>query len=421
MPRYRIEPLDEYMRIQEKSNDHQIRAVIVFKSHLNLDALRRSLKRSFDIIPVLGSKYVRTARNSYWDNSTVNYSGDDYFTLKNGTFSNKKLMSMLRRIPDQYSGPQLSAIVFRQTGNDILCIVVNHMVFDASGVKSYIYLLSQLYTQEEGGRGLRTPAINPERRLSVLLKNIGLMDKLKILFQKKNIDINKEKPLLKKENDEVAPRLFLRKIDNLKYKRIRSFCKKHEITVNDFMIALFSKALYDVNEYVGDEQLTLYTMIDLRQYDGNHSVSPFGNFSSMASIRLKHQEKDFFDLAKEINTKTGLMKSRRSGLKNVILLNMMHGFLSRNIFEYIFSKFVSSLNISTTNLGVIDKERLHWGGCAIDDAYMITSIKNQPAVQLTFSTYNDCMTLSTFGRYSSGNKKTIGKIFESFDDVLSNI
>ncbi len=420
MPRYRIEPLDEYMRIQEKSNDHQIRAVLVFKSHLNLNALKRSLKRSFDIIPVLGSKYVRTARNSYWDNSTVNYSGDDYFTLKNGTFSNKKLMSMLRRIPDQYSGPQLSAIVFRQTGNDILCIVVNHMVFDASGVKSYIYLLSELYTQEERGRGLRTPAINPERRLSVLLKNIGLMDKLKILLQK-NIDINKEKPLLKKENDEVAPRLFLRKIDNLKYKRIRSFCKKHEITVNDFMIALFSKALYDVNEYAGDEQLTLYTMIDLRQYDKNNSVSPFGNFSSMASIQLKHREKNFLDLAKEINTKTGLMKSRHSGLKNVILLNMMHGIFSRNIFEHIFSKLISSLNISTTNLGVIDKERLHWGDCAIDDAYMITSVKNQPAVQLTFSTYDDRMTLSTFGRYSSSNKKTIGKIFESFDDVLSNI
>jgi NRPS condensation-like uncharacterized protein len=420
MPRYRIEPLDEYMRIQEKSNDHQIRAVMVFKSHLNLDALRRSLKRSFDIIPVLGSKYVKTSRNSYWDNSTVNYSEDDYFVIKNETFSDKKLISVLGKIPDQYSGPQLSATVFRQPGNDILCIVVNHMVFDASGVKSYIYLLSELYTREERGRGLRPPAINPERRLSVLLKNIGLMDKLRILLQK-NIDINREKPLLKKEQDEASPQLFLLKIDSLKFNRIKSFCKKHEITINDFMLALFSRALFEVNEYARDEQLTLYTMIDLRQYDKNNSVSPFGNFSSMASIQLKYQDKNFFDLAREINVKTGLMKSRRSGLKNVILLNMLHGFLSRNTFEYIFSKFVSSLNVSTTNLGIIDKERLHWGKCPIDDAYMITSVKNQLAVQLTFSTYNDNMTLSMFGRYSSSNKKTIGKIFESFDDVLSSI
>jgi NRPS condensation-like uncharacterized protein len=53
----RVETLDEYIRLQQVANDHQVRAVIWFEGHLDLDRLRRCVDETLARIPVLGSRY----------------------------------------------------------------------------------------------------------------------------------------------------------------------------------------------------------------------------------------------------------------------------------------------------------------------------------------------------------------------------
>jgi NRPS condensation-like uncharacterized protein len=62
MTHYKVELLDDYIRLRVKNNDHHIRAVLYLKSHIDIEKLKLAVKKSLHIVPVLGSKYVTTTR-----------------------------------------------------------------------------------------------------------------------------------------------------------------------------------------------------------------------------------------------------------------------------------------------------------------------------------------------------------------------
>ena len=57
----------------------------------------------------------------------------------------------------------------------------------------------------------------------------------------------------------------------------------------------------------------------------------------------------------------------------------------------------------------------------MNDAYIVAALKNEPALQLTFSTFNDTMTLSLFGNYSAKNKVLISKIVDSCRKTIAEV
>jgi NRPS condensation-like uncharacterized protein len=417
MRKYKVELLDEYIRFQEGSNDHQIRAVIAFNFHLNIATLKTAILKSFTLIPILKSKYVNGAGKVYWDYLGNKYEEDQYFHLFEGD-SETNLELALRKTPDQYAGPQLYVSVIRQSHNDVLCIVVNHMVFDGSGFKSYLYLLSKLYTNgnttvNESGK---LESIN--RNVYSILKNIKFTTRLRMLFQKSKTG-QIQRNLLIDDDARTSPYLFRFTISSPGYHHLKNYCEVQEISVNDYILTVFYKTLFEVNEYQYNEMLTMTMMIDARRYDFYNILSPFCNASSMKDIQLKFTNQSFDELSKEINTLTRGIKLQYPGVKNLILLKTARSLLPKTVFDSILKNRITSINLSTTNLGIIDHQALDFGDGAIKDAYIVTALKNQPGVQFTFSTFHDQMTISVYGNYSESNINILENVFKKMKEIIS--
>jgi len=384
MAKYKVEMLDDYIRLRTKNNDHQIRAVLNFKSHIEIGKLKEAVKKSLHIIPILGSKYVEAGQKHYWESPSVSYDDTDYFTLIAEYPSNKMLTYVLAETPDQHVGPQLKVTVFRQPENDIVCIVFNHMVCDGSGFKSYLYLLSVLYADQNVEINEMIHATQMERSVGLILKSLSLKDKLHIFLQKDNHTDkeNEIKVVLQEDENKRKPELFLLKIDAVTLNCIKSFCHAQRITVNDFMLALYYKALFEIHAVPVNSKLTMDTMIDLRRYDTNRLIYPFSNFSSSMRIQVMNKEQSFPVLATEINHITRRLKSQYPGLKSIELLTIIYKLFNRSHFENTLIKRTNSLGVSSSNVGIIDKTKLLFGDIGLSDAYMVTALKNPPALMI---------------------------------------
>jgi NRPS condensation-like uncharacterized protein len=122
-----IEMLDECMHLQSVSNDHQIRAIIRFKSHLDLEILKKSVMITLERIPLLGCMYVRKRNKRYWQRKE--FISDDYIRIHTFESLDTNHVDILAEIPNKL-GLQILLRVFQNNVRDLLVATVNHMVFD---------------------------------------------------------------------------------------------------------------------------------------------------------------------------------------------------------------------------------------------------------------------------------------------------
>lgn len=418
MSGYPVEMLDEYIRLQEATNDHQIRAVIRFGGRLDIGRFEMAVRESLGYAPILACKYVTTEGEARWESASFPWERLFRVVPAKGDADGPadsieaELIDHLKVTAD-VAGPQIVVQVL-QGERDTVVITVNHMAFDGAGFKTYLYLLSRLYSGETVEREL--VGVNAARGMDTLLRNIPFHKRLFSLFRK---TFSGDGAAILDEGGESSARLALLRIEGEKLARVRAFCAERGVTVNDFVLALFCASIMGPRSGPRVDELTLQVMIDLRRYVSSYPVSPFGNFSSMESLRVKNSGAYFADLAVAVSRAMGLIKTRLPGVKNVLLMNEVWKRFPRVKFDELLSAKIRSIGLSTSNLGILQSETLRFAGLKVVDAFVLASIKRQPALQLSFSTFQDRVTLGILGNYSERNWEMITRIVEGMEKELA--
>lgn len=433
MSGYPVEMLDEYIRLQEATNDHQIRAVIRFGGRLDLGRFEMAVRESLGYAPILACKYVTTEGEARWESASFPWERLFRVVPAKGDADGPadaieaELIDYLKVTAD-VAGPQIVVQVL-QGERDTVVITVNHMAFDGAGFKTYLYLLSRLYSGEtvelelvganasgSSVDGANTGDVNAARGMDTLLRNIPVRKRLFSLFRK---TFSGAGAAILDEGEESSARLALLRIEGEKLAKVRAFCAERGVTVNDFVLALFCASIMGLKGGPRVDELTLQVMIDLRRYVSSYPVSPFGNFSSMESLRVKNSGASFADLAVAVSRAMGLIKTRLPGVKNVLLMNEVWKRFPRVKFDELLSAKIRAIGLSTSNLGILQNEALRFAGLKVVDAFVLASIKRQPALQLSFSTFQDRVTLGILGNYSERNWETITRIVEGMEKELA--
>lgn len=408
MASYPLEILDTYIRLQEHANDHQIRAVISFSAEIDAQRLCGAIRQTFASIPLLCCRYVPGPGGGCWDDH-ASYGDADLLTLTCAPEGEADLAALLADIPDQERGPQIRAHILRQPHGDTLVLIVNHMVCDGSGFRAYLSLLAQAYS------GAPLPRYgNASRSVFAALCGIPLGVRVSALLRRSSSPRG-ERHALQAVGE--TTRLCLHRLTIAQMPQVRAFCRAHGLTVNDLVLALFAHALLGLAPRQPGERLTIQTMVDMRRYAGAGQLSPFGNFASMESIQAQPGA-SFLALASSIQAQTQALKAANPGLKNILLLGMLFHVLPLRLCSALLTRKISTFLLSTSNLGIIEDSQLRFGDVAVDDAYMLTSIKRQPALQLSFSTFRSTMTLSILGRYSAEKSARIERLLGTMRDLL---
>jgi NRPS condensation-like uncharacterized protein len=412
MKNFPIEALDEYIRLQKITNDHQIRAVLVFDGFLELQQIKNAVMQSIRQIPILGCGYHDDSNGAFW--VVKPFSDNDVFTMIECNDDNNNLLEYLQNIASD-EGPLIKIQLIRQTDHDTLIICLNHMAFDGTGLKSYLYTLSDLYANREPAYTIETLKNFYRRQLGELLRNIPLQHKVAAFFRKTFAASDKD---ILVDTAEALPHVRFMHITEEQFNKLRLFCKREDITINDYVLALLAHAWMQLSPQQFTDDISVQVMFDLRRYVTDFPVSPYGNFSSMESLTINQPQHKLLDLARDIHHAMETIKSDYPGLKNVMLLNLLYQFLPRKTYDRILQSKIQSIGLSTSNLGILDHQQLSFKGVGLKDAFLLTSIKQQPAIQLSFSTFKNQITFSVLGCYSKENWQSIEKVFKIMENII---
>lgn len=221
------------------SADQQISLTLTFKSRLDESILEKAIQHTLKHIPILNSRFIES-ESPYWEKLpsqrqicvVVDCSDEELET---------KVMDYLAEPWDRMNGPQIQVKIFR-TLQDTLCLKISHLCSDGTGLKEYVAMLADIYTQvqrrpdsadadpsDEIPSGFRDP--------SHIFKAIGITDPETLFRQPENEASLWSFPSNPAHNEH--PRVVIQRLDRNQTKSLLQRAKTYEATVNDLLLTAY--------------------------------------------------------------------------------------------------------------------------------------------------------------------------------------
>jgi len=419
--RTEIFDLIQYLFGEFKYNDHQIHCVIKLEGKVDEKRLRQAALLSMEIVPVLSSRFVPNNHRPYWERiGRPDYERGIAFVETDDP--DTEVSRFLTSRTDELTGPQIRTTIVRGRQDDFLCFVVNHMVCDAAGFKQYLYLLNDIYEGLRNNPGYSPTLQNDgSRGLGQIYRQFGLFKRVRVLLLPPVS--NKDRLSLAEGAEQYGTgplKSFVNifKIPPHRFAGLRQYCTLKEVTINDAVLAAYFRTVFRLLEDKTDITLSIPCTIDLRRYLAGERAAAICNLSSWirAELTLKTRE-SFDDTVVNVHREMESRKNHYPGLDGFGLLSLVFKLLPYSRAKGLVRSGIKSPLITMTNLGIIEKDRLTFGGQP-GDAFMTASNKYPPYFQLSFSTYDNAITFSVNLPDTSDNQALATRFWDLFEKEL---
>lgn len=405
-------------------NDHQLRCVIYLKNELNIEYIKKAVLLSMDVFPILKSRFI-SGKNPHYE--YIDSLGDDIVTYVQSDFIEQELNKFITTKIDELKGPQIMVRVIRNKSKDIVSVVINHMIGDASGFEEYLYLLSSIYTNLKKDSDYRPVCIDTSRSLTQIYKKFNIIDRLKMIFMpyfmSNNKNTNDDKLIFpfSNENDTI-PFIVTYRLESNRFLKLKEYSKMHNVTINDTVLAGFIRALCNILN-VKDRVVSVPCPIDLRKYIPGGKIEGLCNFSPAVICNIgpdigKNFDETVLKVKSEMDKKKSLFPF--PGLNMIVKIDIIFKLLPYILLKKLFKRVFRNTTITMTNMGIIDKNKLMFDDAEIKDAFITSSIRYKcpPSFQMAVSTFNDCMTFSISLYGSESDKSKINEFFNTFNNEI---
>jgi NRPS condensation-like uncharacterized protein len=389
-----------------------IRCLIQLGDCIEEALLEKAVLLSLGAVPQIGCVFDKAAH--VWRKR--DYSGKDIVHLVTvpPSIEDPSTELLLTEL-DSTIQPQLKIFIVRKDERDTLCFIINHMICDGAGLKEYLYLLSDLYTNCEKGTAERKLSWG-KRNLNQLLKNFSISVMLGILRSKPVSGKQDKQLLLPLCGDAHNPLLVTKQLEESQFRAICNSAKEHGASVNDVFLTAYLRGLC---RWTGCRTITVPCPVDLRKYKLDGQRSGICNLTSnyVCSVELPTGEA-FAETLQKVAKQMNAQKNSNACLKGPMLLHALYYLIPFRLLQTLFLKLSPVPVTSYTNLGVLDEHLLRFGVHPIEHAFMSTALKKAPYYQLSVSTYRGCCTLSS-SLYGLGeDEKTIKSFFNQMTAEL---
>jgi NRPS condensation-like uncharacterized protein len=412
--------LDQFLSFQTDNNDHQMRAVLCFEGRLDLAALRAAVLRTFRLVPVLGCRYVEHAVSAYWEEVPFDCAVHEFVTLVDSFDVTSEVEAFLSLHVDHHRGPQLLARVVRGPSADTLCIVVNHMAFEGAAFKRYLVTLGRCYGDVVGGHAhTSASACSVDRGLGRVLRSFTARELLRLALRSEHAAIPRTAASLPgRARGEQRAAFVRRRIEPAHLDGLASFARARGVTLNDVVLAAYYVSLWEAAQ-PRDGVLSVACMVDLRRHLGSDDDAACSNLASMVRTECGYLG-GFSQTLSAVHAQMARKKAQAPGVSGLPLLALLGRLLPHSVFERVVKRLVDYPPVSVTDLGVIPDE-LCWGGVALSDAFILTALKREPCLQLTFSTFRRTMTVSASVFGTEPYRRSVADLIDSVSAQLEQV
>lgn len=395
--------------------DRMMHCALYYDGAIDSAALRRVLEFQVDNVPVLHSRYHNNFIKPYW--TVCDYTAEDFFTVKDSDDVERDVMAFVaQRIPIE-SNVQLRVGLFNKNGKSALAVVVNHMCFDGGDLKYFVTQMCENYTKLVSGDAKMTIK-HGSRAYDTVYSSMSDEDRKKAKSLYRNISDVKTKryfPLTEKRKDDVN-RIVKRKISAEKFNAARAAGKKLGFTVNDIMLAVYFRSLYDIGVCAPDEAITVPCMVDLRRHMARGGAETgLTNHTGFMTVTLDGEGADMKEtLAKVAEAMEVNKKDRFLGLYALPLLHLAYSVFPHCISEQAIKLGYDNPLIGMSNIGSINPADYRMGDSLPEDGFYTGAVKGKPFMQLALTTFKGEV---TFTIAVTGNEED-EKIINAFFDIL---
>lgn len=418
----RAEMWDKMQYLFRNYYDRMMHCVLYYDGHIDEEKFKRALAFQVDSAPVLHSRYHNNFIKPYW--IVQPYEIDDVFSAADTDDLEGSVMRFAeQRIPIR-SNAQIRVGLFRCGTKRALAFVVNHMCFDGGDLKYFVTQLALNYSRLLAGNGKMTIKTGT-RAYDAVYSGLAEEDKKTAKSLYRNISDVKTKhvfPLTESRKEDVN-RIIKRKVSAEKFNAARTAGKKLGFTVNDVMLAVYLRSLYEFGVFKDGETITVPCMVDLRRHmkqggaeTGLTNHTGFMNVTVGGVGQNMRETLDIVAAAMEKNK-----NDRFLGLYSLPLLHLAYTILPHCVSESAIKLGYNNPLIGMSNIGSIKPSDYALGDVLPYDGFYTGAVKGKPYMQLALTTFGGEVTFTIAITGNEDDEKVVGRFFDIVEKNIAEV
>jgi NRPS condensation-like uncharacterized protein len=405
----------------DSASDHQLHMVLTFNGQLSQNLLAKALRKTMDIEPVLGCRFVEHPKAAYFkpraDLDTL-----DLCPVCVTEYPDTELRNFIALSIDSQKDPLVQAKIFRTQNKDILCLKLDHTVSDGGGLKEYMYLLAKVYTHLCSHSAYPVSESPSRRDAARVLNNLGIADPLKA-WQPPMSPPAPAWSFPATQYKHQQPAFSMRQLTKEQLPALKVFAKNHAATINDILLTAYYRALFKITATPEDSPQPISVSADLRRYTPDKAI--ISNISSSLNTLLSnHTEEAFVDTFKRVTKITAELKQKNAIIPTALFFEFLGSLNFSEVKK--FHENISQQNhkVNTippffSNVGIINP--VSFGEYTALEGYIVTPAMFAPLFMLGASTYNNVLTIIVNYYTSDTKSELIQTLLDSIVMDLENL
>lgn len=400
--------------------DRMVHTKLVYEGSFDMQALKNAVLYMVEKAPVLHSSFNTTVIEPYWKKE--DYVIDDIVSYQRVQNADEVADEWLLGVIPYDNNVQIKIAVFEDDVHSVLAMRVNHMCMDGGDVKYFLATLCENYANIKARNFSALKMKNGSRSYDQVYSKLEGEDLKSAKNLYKNISKSEDKVYFpwSESVSEDTNRIVRRVVDEQSFMSLKSIAKKMGVTVNDALMAVVFRSLYELCGLKDEDSLTVSCAIDLRKHivEGGLNGGLTNHTAWMAVRTLSKGESVQDTLVNVIRSTKGFKRDKFMGLYSLPLLKLAYTILPHDIAEMAIKIGYDNPLIAVSNIGILDDKKLTFDGLELVDGFMSGAVKYKPFFLMSVTTLNNRMTLSTAIR---GNQKDVEIANRYFDLVMSNL
>lgn len=400
--------------------DRMVHVKLNYDGHFDIASLKSAIIFMIEKAPVLHSSFNSSVAEPYWREEK--YSIDDILSVEKVEYIDKSADEWLLGVIPYTNNVQMKIAVFENETSSVLALRVNHMCMDGGDLKYFLTTLCANYNAIKSRNFSALQMKEGSRSFDQVYSKLEGEDLKKARNLYKNVSKTEDKVSFpwSESKDTDSNQIVRRVIDEEKFLKMKAVSKKLGITINDAIMAMVFRSLYELCGLKDDDSVTVSCAIDLRKHivEGGAHGGLTNHTAWMACRTLNKGESMRDTVVNVIRSTKSYKRDKFMGLYSLPLLKLAYTILPPDIAEFAIKIGYTNPLIAVSNIGLLDANKLTFDGLTITDGFMSGAVKYKPFFLMSLTTLLNRVTLSTAIR---GGEEDIAIANKFFDLMMCNL